>query len=189
MSTRRPRLDLLRGGELGSWGERVVTCISPSPRQGTTWGLGGTCVNVGCIPKKMMHYASLLGEGFSDARSMGWKLVGATFGLGGFPARPADPRPPPSPQPQDDELRKSFDWNELVNSVQNHIGSLNFGYRVQLRSKNVNYINAKGSFADPHTVIARKKNGQEQLITGGACAPGVALVGCSEEDPPLTAPR
>ena len=23
--------------------------------QGTTWGLGGTCVNVGCIPKKMMH--------------------------------------------------------------------------------------------------------------------------------------
>jgi len=29
---------------------------------GTTWGLGGTCVNVGCIPKKLMHHASLLGE-------------------------------------------------------------------------------------------------------------------------------
>jgi len=29
---------------------------------GTSWGLGGTCVNVGCIPKKLMHHASLLGQ-------------------------------------------------------------------------------------------------------------------------------
>lgn len=28
---------------------------------GTKWGLGGTCVNVGCIPKKLMHQAALLG--------------------------------------------------------------------------------------------------------------------------------
>lgn len=35
--------------------------VKPSP-QGTQWGLGGTCVNVGCIPKKMMHYAAILGE-------------------------------------------------------------------------------------------------------------------------------
>lgn len=35
--------------------------VKPSPR-GTKWGLGGTCVNVGCIPKKLMHQASLLGE-------------------------------------------------------------------------------------------------------------------------------
>lgn len=35
--------------------------VDPSP-VGTTWGLGGTCVNVGCIPKKLMHQACLLGE-------------------------------------------------------------------------------------------------------------------------------
>ena len=29
---------------------------------GTQWGLGGTCVNVGCIPKKLMHQAALLGN-------------------------------------------------------------------------------------------------------------------------------
>lgn len=29
---------------------------------GTAWGLGGTCVNVGCIPKKLMHYAGILSE-------------------------------------------------------------------------------------------------------------------------------
>ena len=34
--------------------------VKPSP-QGTKWGLGGTCVNVGCIPKKLFHYAGLLG--------------------------------------------------------------------------------------------------------------------------------
>ena len=35
--------------------------VVPSPI-GTTWGLGGTCVNVGCIPKKLMHFAAMAGE-------------------------------------------------------------------------------------------------------------------------------
>lgn len=39
----------------------VLDYVTPSP-QGTKWGLGGTCVNVGCIPKKLMHQAALLGE-------------------------------------------------------------------------------------------------------------------------------
>ena len=42
----------------------TVACIDfvkPSPA-GTQWGLGGTCVNVGCIPKKLMHQAALLGN-------------------------------------------------------------------------------------------------------------------------------
>ncbi len=39
--------------------------VKPTPI-GTQWGLGGTCVNVGCIPKKMMHYAALLSEARID---------------------------------------------------------------------------------------------------------------------------
>lgn len=39
----------------------VADYIKPSPI-GTKWGLGGTCVNVGCIPKKLMHIASGWGE-------------------------------------------------------------------------------------------------------------------------------
>ena len=31
--------------------------VAPSPL-GSTWGLGGTCVNVGCIPKKLFHLAA-----------------------------------------------------------------------------------------------------------------------------------
>jgi pyruvate/2-oxoglutarate dehydrogenase complex dihydrolipoamide dehydrogenase (E3) component len=45
--------------------------VKPSPA-GSTWGLGGTCVNVGCIPKKMMHYSALLAEARSDMNTQGW---------------------------------------------------------------------------------------------------------------------
>lgn len=45
-------------------------------RAGTRWGLGGTCVNVGCIPKKLMHQAALLGTAVKDAHKYGWQLSG-----------------------------------------------------------------------------------------------------------------
>lgn len=44
------------------------------------------------------------------------------------------------------------DWGKLVEGVQDHIGSLNWGYRVQLRDKGVKYINAYGEFVDAHTI-------------------------------------
>ena len=37
-------------------------------------GLGGTCVNVGCIPKKLMHQAAVLGHCIQDASKYGWKV-------------------------------------------------------------------------------------------------------------------
>lgn len=45
--------------------------MKPSP-PGTKWGLGGTCVNVGCIPKKLLHFASQLGESMKDFEGAGW---------------------------------------------------------------------------------------------------------------------
>jgi len=38
----------------------VVDYVEESPAK-TKWGLGGTCVNVGCIPKKLMHMAAKYG--------------------------------------------------------------------------------------------------------------------------------
>lgn len=49
---------------------------SPCP-PGTRWGLGGTCVNVGCIPKKLMHQAALLGGMIRDAPYYGWAVAQA----------------------------------------------------------------------------------------------------------------
>ena len=44
------------------------------------------------------------------------------------------------------------DWERMTEAVQNHIGSLNWGYRVALREKKVTYENAYGEFVGPHRI-------------------------------------
>ena len=66
MSRKPTRKGLYHGG-------KDYDFVTPTPI-GTTWGLGGTCVNVGCIPKKLMHQASILGENLKDAKEFGWQL-------------------------------------------------------------------------------------------------------------------
>ncbi|XP_055909126.1 thioredoxin reductase 1, mitochondrial isoform X1 [Eupeodes corollae] len=117
----------------------VLDYVVPTPTLGTKWGIGGTCVNVGCIPKKLMHQAALLGEGIHEAVAYGWKVEGVE--------------------------KVKPDWSKLVQSVQNHIKSVNWVTRVDLRDKKVEYINALGSFKDANTVIARMKNGTERELT------------------------
>lgn len=50
----------------------ILDFVIPSP-QGTSWGLGGTCVNVGCIPKKLMHQAAIVGQIIKDSNNYGWQ--------------------------------------------------------------------------------------------------------------------
>jgi thioredoxin reductase (NADPH) len=45
--------------------------VSPS-NQGSTWGLGGTCLNVGCIPKKLFHIGTQVHETTHMLRDYGW---------------------------------------------------------------------------------------------------------------------
>lgn len=85
----------------------VLDYVTPTPI-GTKWGLGGTCVNVGCIPKKLMHQASILGEGVHEAAAYGWQI---------------------NPE------QVKIDWAALTESVQNHVKSVNWVTRVDLRDK------------------------------------------------------
>lgn len=117
----------------------VLDFVKPTPI-GTTWGLGGTCVNVGCIPKKLMHQAALLGEYAKDSTDYGWSEK-TTDGNG-------------------------HQWATMVESVQNYIRSLNFKYRTDLRAKGVVYENAYGQFVSPHRIKLTYKNGQTKEITG-----------------------
>ena len=48
-------------------------------------------------------------------------------------------------------------WSKMVEGVQSHIGSLNWGYRVALRDKNVKYINALATLEDAHTIKVRER--------------------------------
>ena len=111
--------------------------VKPST-QGTKWGLGGTCVNVGCVPKKLMHYAAKISPILhQDAAAFGWKVPEHT----------------------------EHDWSKLVETVQNHVKSLNFGYRNGLRSASVTYINALAKFHGPREISYNLK-GEEKIITG-----------------------
>ncbi|CAH0555743.1 unnamed protein product [Brassicogethes aeneus] len=114
----------------------VLDYVTPSPL-GTKWGLGGTCVNVGCIPKKLMHQAALLGESIQDAKSYGWQF------------------------PQAENIR--HDWETLKDAVQAHIKSVNWVTRVELRDKKVEYINGLGTFVNANTVSATTKQGERTL--------------------------
>ncbi|XP_049482676.1 thioredoxin reductase 1, cytoplasmic [Panthera uncia] len=114
----------------------VLDFVTPTPH-GTRWGLGGTCVNVGCIPKKLMHQAALLGQAVQDSRNYGWKI----------------------------EETVKHDWDKMTEAVQNYIGSLNWGYRVALRERKVTYENAYGQFVGPHRIKATNNKGKEKIYT------------------------
>jgi len=124
--------------EAAKLGQKVACLdfVKPSV-QGTTWGLGGTCVNVGCIPKKLMHQTALLRHGLDDARHFGWKF--------------------------DEKL--NHDWDSMRDAIQSHIGSLNWNYKVQLRSAAVTYINAFAEFIGPHKIQCVEKSGAAKELT------------------------
>lgn len=56
-------------------------------------------------------------------------------------------------------------WPALTESVQNHIKSVNWVTRVDLRDKKIEYINGLGEFKDTHTIIATLKNGSKKELT------------------------
>lgn len=91
--------------------------------------LGGTCVNVGCIPKKLFSYASHFARDFEDAAGFGWNL----------PARP------------------EFDWSVLMGNKDKEIARLNGIYLNLLRNAGVQVIEERATLVDRHTVKVGEK--------------------------------
>ena len=85
--------------------------------------LGGTCVNVGCVPKKLYTYASHFSHDFENAKGFGWKLGSATF-----------------------------DWPKLVNNKKTEISRLNDIYANLLNNSGAHIIRGYACLKDPHTV-------------------------------------
>nr|DBA30998.1 TPA: hypothetical protein GDO54_006913 [Pyxicephalus adspersus] len=115
----------------------VLDYVAPSPL-GTKWGLGGTCVNVGCIPKKLMHQAALLRQALKDSHKYGWQI-------------------------EDDVEHK---WEIMTKSIQSHIRSLNWNYRVTLIENEVEYENGFGEFVDAHKIKSTNPKGRVKYYTG-----------------------
>ncbi len=89
---------------------------------------GGTCVNVGCIPKKLMSYSAHYHEDFSDAAGFGWSVP---------PAR--------------------LDWRALVAAKDTEIGRLNGIYRKLLDGARVAMFEGHAVIEDAHTVRVNGK--------------------------------
>jgi len=88
-----------------------------------TGGLGGTCVNVGCIPKKLYSYAAHYAEAFEEARGFGWQ-VGET----------------------------SFDWATLKANRAKEITRLNGVYAGLLRGAGVTQLDGFARLVGAHQI-------------------------------------
>ncbi|KAF2142566.1 uncharacterized protein K452DRAFT_249374 [Aplosporella prunicola CBS 121167] len=97
--------------------------------------LGGTCVNVGCVPKKVTWNAAALAETFHDAKAYGFSY---------------------------DNL--SFDWNTMKTKRDAYVKRLNGIYERNLGNDKVEYIAGRAKFVDKNTVEVKMDDGSEKQI-------------------------
>jgi glutathione reductase (NADPH) len=103
--------------------------------------LGGTCVNVGCVPKKIMWNAAELGGALHDARDYAFRL---------------------------DE--RGHDWQSLKHKRDAYIAKLNDIYAANLAGRNVELLRGRAGFLDARTVSAagRSLSAPHVIIATGA---------------------
>jgi glutathione reductase (NADPH) len=104
-----------------SFGAKVAVCEDKY--------LGGTCVNVGCVPKKLYVYASEFSAQFKSAQGFGWTAQQA-----------------------------QFNWATLRDNKSTEISRLNGIYNNILGNAGVEVINGRGRFVDAHTVEVNGKH-------------------------------
>ncbi len=102
---------------------------------------GGTCVNVGCIPKKLFSYAAHFREDFEIAKSFGWTV--------------GEPR---------------FDWPRLLANKDREIARLNSVYERVLSLAGVEILRGRATVLDPHTVEidGRRLTAKHLLVATGS---------------------
>lgn len=100
--------------------------------------LGGTCVNVGCVPKKLFVYGAHVHDELEDAAGYGWQV------------------------PLDDV---SFDWPKLVANKNAEIERLNGIYGRLLENAGVTIIEGTASLSDANTVVVGDTSYRAKHIT------------------------
>ena len=98
-----------------SYGARVATAEDKF--------MGGTCVNVGCVPKKLFVYASHFSEDYENARGFGW-----------------------------DAVNPGFDWPTLLDNKNREISRLNGIYKGLLDNAGVTHFDGRARIVDAHHI-------------------------------------
>ncbi len=108
--------------------------------------IGGTCVIRGCVPKKLMVYASRFADAFDEAAAFGWSVPAARF-----------------------------DWGKLVAAKEKEISRLSAIYRANLEKAGVSIFESRAELLDAHTVRLKADGRQFRarkilVATGGTPA-------------------
>ena len=145
-------LFVIGGGSGGVRASRIAAQHGARVMLAEEFRVGGTCVIRGCVPKKLLVYASRFRAEFEDAVGFGWTLPHATF-----------------------------DWPTLIANKDKEIARLEAAYTATVEKAGVTIVKSRAVLADAHTVQLangeRVRAAYVLVATGGAPTYGDPIPG------------
>jgi glutathione reductase (NADPH) len=145
-------LFVIGGGSGGVRAARIAAGYGARVMVAEEFRVGGTCVIRGCVPKKLLVYASRFALDFEEAAGYGWSLHTPTF-----------------------------DWPTLIANKDKEIARLEAAYTATLGRAGVEIVKSRAVLEDAHTVRlatgARVRAAHVLIATGATPHPGPAIPG------------
>jgi glutathione reductase (NADPH) len=145
-------LFVIGGGSGGVRAARIAATHGARVMVAEEYRMGGTCVIRGCVPKKLLVYASHIHHEIEDAAGFGWTIAQATF-----------------------------HWPTLIANKDKEIARLEAAYTANVEKAGARVVKTRAEFVDPHTLqlaTGEKIRSKYVLIaTGGAPNHGKAIPG------------
>ncbi|EKX50730.1 hypothetical protein GUITHDRAFT_66527 [Guillardia theta CCMP2712] len=127
---------VIGGGSGGVRSSRIAASHGAKVALVESVRLGGTCVNVGCVPKKLMVYGSHYPHDLEDAKAYGWDMT--------------EPK---------------LNWQRMIENKNKEIARLNGIYERMLKNAGVEVIQGRGTLVDKHTVdVDGKKYTADKIL-------------------------
>lgn len=128
-------LFVIGAGSGGVRSSRIAASLGAKVAVAEDMFMGGTCVNVGCVPKKLFVYGSHFSEEFEAAAGFGWRVEST-----------------------------EFDWPTLRDNKTKEIERLNGIYDRMLANAGVTVIKGRATIVDAHTVEVNGKHYSAERI-------------------------
>src|SRR6202171_4747677 len=145
-------LFVIGGGSGGVRAARIAAGHGARVLIAEEYRMGGTCVIRGCVPKKLLVYASHIHHEIEDAAGFGWTIPSATF-----------------------------DWPTLIANKDKEIARLEAAYTANVEKSGASIVKTRAVFEDAHTLrlgTGEAVKAKYVLVaTGGAPNHGLAIPG------------
>src|SRR3954454_5684679 len=123
MADKEVDLFVIGAGSGGVGAARIAAGYGANVMVAEEFRVGGTCVIRGCVPKKLLVYASRFADDFEDAAGYGWTV--------------------PNP---------SFDWSKLIANKDREIARLELAYTTTLERASVEVVKSRAVLEDKRTI-------------------------------------